>query len=881
MARNRGHRAAWAATVASAAGVASYVVAGAAPQAAAAVPTVTGTLVRTVATSQLDPPIPDPAGIVYLPDRDRFLISDSEVDETPVYAGSNIFETTRAGVLVDRGVTTGTKEAAGIGHNPTNGHAYVSDDDQFRVHEIDPGPDGRYGNSDDIRSSFSTAAFGSTDPEDVTYFPPTGELFVLDGADHDVHRVSPGPNGRFDGVAPTGDDVATEFDVQVYGAEDPEGIGYHPGRGTLVVVDSTSETVYEVNRELMLITRVDIGATNQRFAAGITVAPATDDPGRYDFYIVDRGVDNDSDPNENDGKMYEVRADLPPIGNLPPMVDAGRDAPVEVGAPLALRASVRDDGLPGGGTTTVWSKVSGPGTVAFTDPGAAATAATFNAAGSYVVRATTSDGALSVSDDLVVTVVPVGAPLPLDTPVAKAFDDVETRSSGFADWLGSTLNIPRAGTTAQTIGIRFADLAVPDGATITEAWIQFRASGSNSGATSVQVRGIDQDDTATFTTATTTVTSRPVTDAAVTWAPPAWTSGQNGTAQQTSDLSEIVQEIVDRPGWRGGNALAFRMTGTGERRASSHDGARAPVLHLAYTTSEPSNTPPLAAISASCSGLACTFDGTDSFDDDGPIAAYHWSFSDGGTADGAIVQHTFASAGTYDATLTVTDGDGATDSTTRTVTVAEESSPIGFRGLARTIANTTSAGVTVPSAVNSGDALLLYATVNVSTATVTPPPGWTQAANFVTGSGRTLLWQRVATSSDAGSRVTVGLSTQTKIVLQVVAYSGTSTTAPVAAVATRSETTSTLNHTTPTVTFTGDGRWVVSYWADKSSSTTDWVPPAGVTVRDEAIGSGGGRITTLLADSGAPVPAGTYGGLTARTDATSRAGTITLVLRPQ
>jgi hypothetical protein len=565
-------------------GATTLVVLSSAQPAEAAVPTVNATLVRTVATSALSTALPDPAGITYLPDRDHFLISDSEVDETPVFKNANIIETTRAGVVVDRGVTTAySKEPAGIGYNPSNAHVYTSDDDQFQVHEIAAGTDNRYGTADDPHTAFSTAAFGSTDPEDVTYFPPTGELFVLDGADNDVHRVGAGPNGRFDGVPPTGDDLATEFDVQRYGAEDPEGIGYDPARGTLMVVDSTSDSVYELNRELMLIDRINIAASNQVFAAGITVAPATDNPSRYDLYIVDRGVDNDTDPNENDGRMYELRADLPPITNLAPVVDAGRDAPVEVGAALDLSASVRDDGLPGPSTTVAWSTVSGPGTVTFSAPTSEQTTAQFSATGTYVVRATASDGALTGSDDLTVTVVAVGAPLPLDTPVAKAFDDVEQRPTGYTDWLGATLNIPRAGSTAQTIGLRFAGLAVPRGATISEAWVQFRASGSTSGTTSVQVSGIAQDNTATFTTSPTTVSSRPRTQAAITWAPPAWTSGQAGAAQRTSSLRSIVQEVVNRPGWRSGNALAFVMTGTGERRASSHDGTTAPVLHLAYT----------------------------------------------------------------------------------------------------------------------------------------------------------------------------------------------------------------------------------------------------------------------------------------------------------
>lgn len=860
-------------------GATSLALVPASPPAAAAVPTVVASLVQDISTAAWSTPLPDPAGITYLPGRDHLLLADSEVDETPVFQGANILETTRTGTIVDRGTTTAySHEAAGIASNPANGHVYVSDDDQFRVHEITAGADGRYGTGDDVHTQFSTAAFGSTDPEDVTYFPPTGELFVLDGADNDVHRVSPGPNGVFDGVAPTGDDTATEFDVQRYGAEDPEGIGYHPGRGTLVVVDSTSDRIYELNRDLVLVAQIDIAVTNQRFAAGIAVAPASNDPNRYDFYVVDRGVDNDTNANENDGRLYELRADLPPIGNLAPVVDAGRDAPVEVGTPVDLSAAVRDDGIPAPATVQ-WTRVSGPAAVAFSAPTQPQTTATFSTPGSYVLRATASDGELSGSDDVTITAVAPGAPRPLDTPVAKAFDDVEQRPTGYTDWLGSTLNIPQAGTTSQTIGIRFDNLAVPVGATLTEAWIQFAASGSNSAAASVQVRGIAADDTPTFTTSSTTVSSRPRTTAQVAWSPPAWTAGQRGAAQRTPDLRAIVQEVVDRAGWRQGNALAFVLTGTGERRASSHDGATAPVLHLAYTVPQQQDRPPTAAFTSACSALTCTFDGSGSFDPDGPLASLQWSFGDGGSATGTVADRTYAAPGTYDVTLVVTDSAGQTASVTHPVTVGD-STPIGFRALARINANTSAPAVTVPAAVRDGDALLLYATLNVTTVAITPPTGWTQLADFVTGSQRTLLWQRVATAADAGSRVTVQLGGYAKTALQLAAYAGASRTTPVALVATRSDPASTLSHPTPAVAVSGAGRWVVSYWADKSSSTTDWLPPAGVAVRDETIGTSGGHIDALLADGGGPAAEGTAPALTASTDVASRAATITVVLQP-
>ena len=55
--------------------------------------------------------------------------------------------------------------------------------------------------------------------------------------------------------------------------------------------------------------------------------------------------------------------------------------------------------------------------------------------------------------------------------------------------------------------------------------------------------------------------------------------------QRTSDLSAIVQEIVDRPGWEASNSMAFMITGTGARTAESFNGnsAGAPLLHIEFT----------------------------------------------------------------------------------------------------------------------------------------------------------------------------------------------------------------------------------------------------------------------------------------------------------
>lgn len=848
-----------------------------APQAAAA--NVSATLVRTVATSAFDPPAPDPSGITYNSGRDTLLISDAEVDEVSIYEGVNLYETTRAGVLLDTGVTTAyTKEPAGIGYNPANGHVFLSDDDQARVYELAGGADGRYGTGDDIRTNFSAAAFGGGDSEDVEFFPPTGEVFVLEGADTDVHRVSPGPDGLFNGVAPVGDDIDTEFDVGRYGADDPEGIGYHPGRNTLLVVDSTSETAYEFNRNMQLVNRINISASNQVFAAGITVAPATDDPARWDLYIVDRGVDNDTNPAENDGKMYEMSVQLPPIPNLAPVVSVGPDQPTHVGEPLALQAVVRDDDLPTSATSVAWQQVSGPGTVTFGSPQSAETSATFSAAGTYVVRAVGSDSVLTGSDDLRVSVVVPGGALPLDTPVLRAFDDVEQRPTGYADWAGATLNIPRAGATAQTIGLRFDTVDVPVGATVTEAWIQFTSAGANSGAAAIQIAGIAENDTPAFTVSPTTVTSRPRTQASVTWNPPAWTgSNQSGTAQRTSDVRAVAQEVLSRPGWRRGNALGFALSGTGERRAWSTHGSAPAVLHLAYTVPG-GNTPPVAAFTSACTGLSCTFDGSDSSDAEGLIAGYAWEFGDGATDSGVQPAHTYATAGTYTVALTVTDADGATNRITHPVTVGSPNG-IAFRGGAGSVGNVTTSTVTVPGTVQAGDVLVLFATLNLTTTSVTGPSdvtGWTALANVVSGSQRTMAWSKIASQGDAGQAVRLTFNAYTKVAMQLVGYGGGS----LGMVSQRSDTTSTTAHVAPTVNVSAAGSWLLSYWGDKSSTTTNWTAPAGSVTRDERIGSGSGRASALVADSGAPVPIGSAGGLTATTDAASRATMLSIVLTP-
>ncbi|MEO8427268.1 MAG: LamG-like jellyroll fold domain-containing protein [Verrucomicrobiota bacterium] len=97
----------------------------------------------------------------------------------------------------------------------------------------------------------------------------------------------------------------------------------------------------------------------------------------------------------------------PPV-NQPPSVDAGTDQTVTLPAGANLSGTATDDGLPNppGTLTTTWSRFSGPGTMTFANPAALTTTASFSTIGTYVLRLTAADGALSSTDDVTITVNP-------------------------------------------------------------------------------------------------------------------------------------------------------------------------------------------------------------------------------------------------------------------------------------------------------------------------------------------------------------------------------------------------------------------------------------------------------------------------------------------
>ena len=149
--------------------------------------------------------------------------------------------------------------------------------------------------------------------------------------------------------------------------------------------------------------------------------------------------------------------------------------------------------------------------------------------------------------------------------VATGNDDAEERSGG-AVYLSSTdlelVSDTGLGYIEQTVGMRFSDISVPQGATILEAYLEFTVDEVSTEATSLQFVGEAADNTNTYSSAAFNISNRPTTTAQVLWdTVPQWPTV--GAKHKSPNLAPIVQEIISRNGWQSGNTLALMVTGTG------------------------------------------------------------------------------------------------------------------------------------------------------------------------------------------------------------------------------------------------------------------------------------------------------------------------------
>ncbi len=647
------------------------------------------TLVRETLLSQLVPPSPDTSGITYEASSGLLVISDGEVEELPaLYTGFNIFETDLSGNLVSTATTIPfnstpdgrfNSEPTGATIDPATGHFFFSEDDSKHVDVVMRSSTPTF--DFDLIRRFLTTDFGSTDPEGISFADlGAGQkaLFIADGLAREIYRLDSGVNGVFDGVPPTGDDSVSNFDTTSLGLLDPEGIVYNDN-GFLYVVGQDATVLTEIKLSGTVVRTCDISAAGAIKPAGLSLAPGSQDPNTMNLYIVDRGVDNTADPGENDGRLFEMS--IPPLVNLAPTANAGSNQAIILPATANLDGSNSDDGLPDPPflVTSTWTQQSGPDTATIVNPNTEDTEVIFPIDGTYVFRLTVDDSQLSDFDEITVTVLPASTQTTtILSSISAGSDDAEEQSAGNTIIGSVDLDLVRSGEE-QTVGLRFNGINIPQGATIVDAYIQFTAKGVHSEATSLILEGEATDNATTFNNVNGNISTRSRTTASVSWAPAPWTTiGDAGVNQRTSDLTSIIQEIVDRNGWVSSHSLALIVTGIGKRDAYAFEAnvPTEPVLHVEFADVA-GNQPPAASISTPADGASFTvgdsisFTGTGTDSEDGDVtASLIWNSNlDGTIGTGGSFSTTALSEGTHTITATASDSGSLTGSDVITVTV--------------------------------------------------------------------------------------------------------------------------------------------------------------------------------------------------------------------
>lgn len=197
------------------------------------------------------------------------------------------------------------------------------------------------------------------------------------------------------------------------------------------------------------------------------------------------------------------------------------------------------------------------------------------------------NGAVSAGDELIDTDMSdsEGA-YSFVTPFNESLSKRTTQSSDDAD--GSSLSITSSDMDLGSAdgALRFQGVSIPQGATISSAYLQFTAIDNQTGFYSFLIEGVDEDNAATFS-ANQNLNGLSRTNADET------TSGNDAWVEEntynSSSITTIVQEIVNRTGWVSGNALALVLSaGSGDRDAYTYDNdpSKAPQLIIEYTPSQ-------------------------------------------------------------------------------------------------------------------------------------------------------------------------------------------------------------------------------------------------------------------------------------------------------
>ena len=280
-------------------------------------------------------PCIDPAGLTYYTPNGTLLLVDSEIDETGFFQNANMWELDLAGnVLRSFDLTPFTDEPTGIAYNESTGTIFITDDDDWRMYEVEI-----VGSNVNLLASNDLAPFGVIDAEGIDAHGVTGNLWIVVGNFATLNEFT--PQGQL-----------VQSIILPGAISDPESIVYNPTADTFFIGSGPGRTIFEVSTSGVVLDTIDIEPVETAHGfllfKGLVIAPSSevlDQPTNMSFYLADYGHDA-----SDDGELYELTFEQAPfLTPVPPQqVETGSQITVPVMAidPDGDPVSITPNGFP-------------------------------------------------------------------------------------------------------------------------------------------------------------------------------------------------------------------------------------------------------------------------------------------------------------------------------------------------------------------------------------------------------------------------------------------------------------------------------------------------------------------------------------------------------
>eukprot|EP00298_Acanthocystis_sp_HF-20_P014983 c20983_g1_i1.p1 GENE.c20983_g1_i1~~c20983_g1_i1.p1 ORF type:complete len:1409 (+),score=622.08 c20983_g1_i1:55-4281(+) len=137
----------------------------------------------------------------------------------------------------------------------------------------------------------------------------------------------------------------------------------------------------------------------------------------------------------------------------------------------------------------------------------------------------------------------------------------ETISDGNVYTESGDLKLTHESGDEQIVGLRFSRVRIPRNSQIKSAYIQFAVDEISTGPLTLDITAEKVSDPNIFENGFFLLSSRDKTSNVVTWQPEPWLNLQEmGPAQRTSNISSVIQEIVDMPTWYFGKTMVILIS---------------------------------------------------------------------------------------------------------------------------------------------------------------------------------------------------------------------------------------------------------------------------------------------------------------------------------